>query len=63
MSIEELSDRIDAFNALVPVLYRRIKDTDYSDKELQAKKLQVLKDYFQPVEYKALAIPEDHKHR
>lgn len=61
MSIEELSDRIDAFNALVPVLYRRIKDTDYSDKELQAKKLQVLKDYFQPVEYKALAIPEDHK--
>ena len=61
MSIEELSDRIDAFNALVPVLYRRIKDTDYSDKELQAKKLQVLKDYFQPVEYKALAIPEDRK--
>ena len=61
MSIEELSDRIDAFNALVPVLYRRIKDTDYSDKELQAKKLQVLQDYFQPVEYKALAIPEDHK--
>lgn len=58
MSIEELSDRIDAFNALVPVLYSRIKDTDYSDKELQAKKLQVLKDYFQPVEYKALAIPE-----
>ena len=61
MSIEELSDRIDAFNALVPVLYRRIKDTDYSDKELQAKKLQVLKDYFQPVEYKALAIPEKNK--
>ena len=61
MSIEELSDRIDAFNALVPVLYRRIKDTDYMDKELQAKKLQVLKDYFQPVEYKALAIPEDRK--
>ena len=61
MSIEELSDRIDAFNALVPVLYTRIKDTDYSDKELQAKKLQVLKDYFQPVEYKALAIPEKNK--
>lgn len=61
MSIEELSDRIDAFNALVPVLYTRIKDTDYSDKELQATKLQVLKDYFQPVEYKALAIPEKNK--
>lgn len=61
MSIEELSDRIDAFNALVPVLYTRIKDTDYSDKELQAKKLKVLKDYFQPVEYKALAIPEKNK--
>ncbi len=61
MSIEELSDRIDAFNALVPVLYMRIKDTDYSDKELQAMKLKVLKDYFQPVEYKALAIPEKNK--
>lgn len=61
MSIEELSDRIDAFNALVPVLYSRIKYTDYGDKELQAMKLKVLKDYFQPVEYKALAIPEDHK--
>jgi hypothetical protein len=61
MSIEELSDRIDIFNNLVPVLYRRIKNTDYSDKELQAKKLQVLKDYFQPVEYKALAIPETSK--
>lgn len=61
MSIEELSDRIDAFNALVPVLYSRIKYTDYSDKELQAKKLKVLKDYFQPVEYKALAIPEKNK--
>lgn len=58
MSIEELSERIDAFNALVPVLYKRITDTDYSDKELKAKKLQVLKDYFQPVEYKALKIPE-----
>ena len=61
MSIEELSDRIDAFNALVPVLYSRIKYTDYGDKELQAMKLKVLKDYFQPVEYKALAIPEKNK--
>lgn len=61
MSIEVLSDRIDAFNALVPVLYSRIKYTDYGDKELQAMKLKVLKDYFQPVEYKALAIPEKNK--
>lgn len=58
---KEIGSRMDAFNALVPVLYRQIKDTDYSDKELQAKKLQVLKDYFQPVDYKALAIPEGNK--
>lgn len=61
LNIDALADRIDAFNALVPVLYGRIKDTDYSDKELQAKKLQVLKDFFQPVEYKTLAIPEESK--
>ena len=58
---KEIGSRMDAFNALVPVLYRQIRDTDYSDKELQAKKMQVLKDYFQPVDYKALSIPEENK--
>lgn len=56
-----IEDKIDAFNELVPILYRKIHDTDYSDKELQAKKLQVLKDLFQPIDYKALTIPEKNK--
>jgi hypothetical protein len=61
MEIEGLSSRMDTYNDLIPVLYTRIKDTDYNDKELQAKKLQVVKDYFLPVEYKSLVIPEDCK--
>ena len=58
---KEIGSRMDAFNALVPVLYRQIRDTDYRDKELQTKKLKVLKDYFQPVDYKALSMPEENK--
>ena len=58
---KEIGGRMDAYNALVPILYTQIKDTDYRDKELQQKKMQVLKDYFQPVDYKALALPEESK--
>lgn len=61
MNIAVLEDQIDAFNSLVPILYRKIKDTDYKDKELKAKKLQVLKDFFQPVDYKALSIPAENR--
>ena len=60
---KEIGGRMDAYNALVPILYTQIKDTDYRDKELQAKKMQVLKDYFQPVDYKALALPEENKEK
>ena len=59
--IFQLSIRIDALNDLIPILYKQIKNTDYSDKELQAKKLKVLQDYFQPIDYKALAISEETK--
>lgn len=61
MNIEELSARIDAFNALVPVLYEQIKTSKYGDKELQAKKLQVLKDFFRPVEYASLCVSNERK--
>lgn len=61
MNIAVLEDQIEAFNSLVPILYRKIKDTDYTDTELKAKKLQVLKDFFQPVDYKALTIPEENR--
>ena len=61
LPIKVLDKRIAALNELVPVLYKQIMDTDYSDKELQAKKLKVLQDYFQPIEYERLTIPEKTK--
>ena len=54
-----IEDKIRAFNELVPILYKKILDTDYGDKELQAKKLQVLKELFQPIDYEALTIPAE----
>ena len=61
MNIEELSARIDDFNALVPVLYEQIKTSKYGNKELRAKKLQVLKDFFRPVEYASLCVSNGRK--
>ena len=61
MNIEELSARIDDFNALVPVLYEQIKTSKYGSKELCAKKLQVLKDFFRPVEYASLCVSNERK--
>lgn len=59
MDLAGLEDKMDALNGLVPILYKKITDTDYRDKELQSKKLQVLKDLFTEIDYKALAIPEE----
>lgn len=59
MPIDGIEDKMEAFNNLVPLLYRRIKDLHYGDKELQERKLQVLKDLFQPIDYKALTIPKE----
>lgn len=59
MPIDGIEDKIEAFNNLVPLLYKRIKDLHYGDKELKERKLQVLKDLFQPIDYEALTIPED----
>lgn len=61
LPINILEKRISAFNALVPILYKQIKGTDYGDKELQAKKMQVLIDNFQPVEYEKLTIADGDK--
>lgn len=61
MNIAGIEDKIQAFNELVPILYRKIHDTAYEDKELKAKKLQVLKDLFQPIDYEALTIPEENR--
>lgn len=59
MDTDGIEDKIRAFNELVPILYKKILDTDYGDKELQAKKLQVLKELFQPIDYEAIAIPAE----
>lgn len=61
MNVAGIEDKIQAFNELVPILYRKIHDTDYTDGELKAKKLQVLKDLFQPIDYEALTIPEENR--
>lgn len=61
MDIAGIEDKIRAFNELVPILYKKITETDYADGELKAKKLQVLKDLFQPIDYEALTIPEEKK--
>ena len=59
MNIRGIEEKIDAFNELVPSLYAQIYDTDYEDAELKQRKLQVLKDFFTPVDYKSLTIPEE----
>ena len=56
---DRIEEQIDAINGLIPILYRQIKDTDYQDKELQARKLEVLRDFFGEIDYTALVIPEE----
>ena len=63
LPIQILARRISALNDLVPILYKQIKSTDYGDKDLQAKKLQVLRDYFQPIEYDKLQVPDNIKQK
>lgn len=61
MNVAGIEDKIQAFNELVPILYRKIHDTDYTDGELKTKKLQVLKDLFQPIDYEGLTIPKENR--
>ena len=58
VGVEDAERKMKAFNELVPALYRRIHSTDYEDKELKQRKLQVLKDIFYPLDYESLIIPE-----
>lgn len=59
MDVEDLERKLDAYNALVPMLYKKIKDIRYQDKELQRKKLQVLRDVFPELDYSAITIPAE----
>ena len=58
LELDFLERQIQGYNELVPVLYRKIKDTNYQDGELQAKKLQVLRDMFTELDYRSIQIPE-----
>ena len=54
-----LKDRVEALNSSIYMLYRRIKNTDYEEPELREKKLEVLRDIFQPIDLNKLRIPEE----
>lgn len=56
--LELYTNSVEALNNSIYMLYKRIKDTDYEDKELRDKKLEVLKDILYPVDLKKLAIPK-----
>lgn len=59
LDLPGLATKIDAMNSLVPILYSHILFTDYADESLKLKKLQVLRDFFQPVECDKLEIPAE----
>lgn len=54
-----IRDRVEALNSSIYMLYRRIKNTDYEEPELREKKLEVLRDIFQPIDLTKLKIPEE----
>lgn len=57
--LEYLKGMIESYNALVKSLYSQIKGMDYTDKELQKKKLEVLKDILCPIPIDKIAIPKE----
>ena len=59
LRIENIKERIEAYNALVKSLYRSIKEMDYPDKDLQKKKLEVLKDILCPISLDKIKIPKE----
>lgn len=50
--------QIKGFNGFISAFYSIIKDTDYEDKELKQKKLNVLKDTFTPIILDSVKTPE-----
>ena len=61
VNTDSLLNRIQAFNDFVAMLYSRIKAIDYEDEEVKAKKLEVLKDVFYPIDTSIFTIPEEKK--
>ncbi len=59
LQVDYLKDMIESYNSLVKHLYRQIKEMDYPDKELQEKKLEVLKDILCPIPIDKIKIPKE----
>lgn len=53
---EQIAEEIKAINAFVPMLYVSISETNYSDKENQRQKLEVLREHFKPIDTSKLGI-------
>lgn len=54
-----MANRMEAFNTLSAMLYSEIQGHEYEDEELKAKKMEVLKDFFYPIGYEELTIPQE----
>lgn len=58
MGAPVLSERINAMNLYVPLLYMGIHDRYYADEAAKAQKLALLRERFAPVDLSALVIPD-----
>lgn len=58
VSADTLRARVEGLNDSIYLLYKRISNTEYEDLELKEKKLEVLQDIFQPIDFDKLRIPE-----
>ena len=57
--VNVLAERTEALDTLAAFLYKKIKDRNYEDKELQSKKLEALKNFFYPLECEKMKIPQE----
>lgn len=58
LDLASLEEKIDHLNHMIMMLYKRIFTTDYEDRELKFKKLDVLQDVFQTIDYESINVPE-----
>lgn len=56
--VSQIEAKVKAFNGLLVTLYDQIKHTNYEDKELKEKKLEVLRDVFTPIDLSKIKIPK-----
>ncbi len=57
--VKVLEEKLEAYNSMIKLLYAKIKETDYEDKEYKKKKLEVLKDVITPISLKEWKLSKD----